>query len=83
MEKFFRFKEDAISTTFHPILLSRRLLSSLLSIHPDYDGNGRVSRAYMYSFLLTHGYPPMVFDLTDSKLLTSHYDLVDGGGECA
>lgn len=61
MEKFFAFRDACLTSDIHPILTACRLLIALLHIHPFCDGNGRVSRVAMVSYLIRQGYPPMLF----------------------
>jgi fido (protein-threonine AMPylation protein) len=52
---------NANKDTLHPIELAALAHQRLVSIHPFFDGNGRVCRAVMDWILQSHGYPPPVY----------------------
>lgn len=50
-------------------------------IHPFADGNGRVGRTLLNYYLMTHGYPPLVFHIEDKKTYYMALTVFDKTGE--
>lgn len=60
MRRFIEWR-DRESESLHVVLMGCKLLSAFLHIHPFHDGNGRVGRLLLGSYLLRRGYPPPLF----------------------
>ena len=53
--KIARGEQDAM----HPVMLALRFNLDFVTIHPFYDGNGRMSRILTNLVLIAYGYPPI------------------------
>ncbi|CAJ0627401.1 2350_t:CDS:2 [Entrophospora sp. SA101] len=76
MERFVQFYNKTVTSDnvedhepyqIHPLMNACRILSSILHIHPFYNGNGRMGRSLMALYLARGGFPPLVFQQLDRK----------------
>jgi Fic family protein len=70
-EKITRGDKDSI----HPLILASRFHLDFVTIHPFYDGNGRMSRILSNMILVTNGYPP--FYIKENERLAYYQYLGD------
>ncbi|MFT5279347.1 MAG: Fic family protein [Bacteroidia bacterium] len=55
-------KED-----LHPLLVASKFHLKFVSIHPFYDGNGRMGRLLSNLFLISQGYPPIIIKTEEKE----------------
>lgn len=48
-----------VEGALHPVLLAFRFHTDFVTIHPFYDGNGRMARILTNIILISYGYPPL------------------------
>jgi len=53
------------------IVTGAYLIQELLTVHPFQDGNGRASRLFLDLYLLTHDYPPPVYEGSKDMLVAN------------
>ncbi len=70
-EKISRGDKDSV----HPLVLASRFHLDFVTIHPFYDGNGRMSRILSNMILIANGYPP--FYIKESERLAYYQYLGD------
>lgn len=63
--------------TMHPILLAAKFQRKFISMHPFYNGNGRVSRLIMDRILAEGGYPPSIISDMNMDLYVSEKEWID------
>jgi prophage maintenance system killer protein len=73
---------DKDEGTLHVVLMACKVFSAFLHIHPFHDGNGRVGRLLLGTYLLRRGYPPPLFQNFDrSQYLDMLYRSQHGNPE--
>jgi Fic family protein len=73
LREFFRWY-DRTRKSSHPVELAAAVHSRFVTIHPFYDGNGRVSRLLMNFVLNRHGFPMLDIPYGDRR---SYYNALE------
>ena len=64
----------------HPVLLPFRFHLEFVSIHPFYDGNGRMSRILTNIILIAYGYPPIYIKENEKEIYYQYLGDIQGYG---
>ena len=56
---------DGEQKSVHDVIMACKVFSAFLHIHPFHNGNGRVGRLLLGTYLLRQGYPPPLFQHFD------------------
>jgi len=80
MEKFEAWVKEAETNT-HPVVLAAQAHIRLAQIHPFIDGNGRTCRLLVNYILMTHGYPPALYQVEKRAEYLKALDEADHGNE--
>lgn len=66
---------DGAKHALHPALLSFQFHTDFVTIHPFYDGNGRMARILTNIILISYGYPPLY--INENERLAYYQYLAD------
>ncbi|MDI9261041.1 Fic family protein [Alicyclobacillus sendaiensis] len=80
MEKFEAWVKEAETNT-HPVVLAAQAHIRLAQIHPFIDGNGRTCRLLVNYILMTHGYPPALYQVEKRAEYLKALEEADHGNE--